>query len=249
MFSNQVQHDLVVWQAGAGSLVHIESLGRTALGKPLLAARVGYPSAAAKPGVLVVFGQHADEPDGVSAGMGLIYNLIKAYGREPDVTRLLRQGEVWVVPQLNPDGMDHGRGWRKNRRPLPEGGVGVDLGFNWGVGWNALNGGPGVFSERETRAVREFVVSHPTLGAFVDYHTCGEPRLRVPADATLPMDDPTVAANTPGGAVDWAYGARGLPSVEMHEKPGGHDRLVAGCRRIVLALLGELVPSAPKDGI
>ena len=77
-------------------------------------------------------------------------------------------------PMVNPDGHEYSRTqnrlWRKNRRPNPDGSIGVDPNRNYGYMWGTLNVntsshvprdetyvGPRAFSEPETRAVRDLV--------------------------------------------------------------------------------------------
>ncbi len=95
---------------------------------------------------------------------------------------------------MNPDGVEYDLSgevkpftWRKNRRPSGENAYGVDLNRNWGYKWDApvveelaeqLNDpkdlyyhGEKPFSEYETRAIRDFLLSHKNIKIFVDYHS------------------------------------------------------------------------------
>lgn len=56
--------------------------------------------------------------------------------------------EVWLVPELNPDGVAAGTRWNA---------TGVDLNRNFPWGWRADDGGPGPLSEPEPRAIADLV--------------------------------------------------------------------------------------------
>jgi protein MpaA len=56
--------------------------------------------------------------------------------------------EVWLVPELNPDGVAAGTRWNAN---------GVDLNRNFPWGWLPSDGGPGALSEPESRAAVDLI--------------------------------------------------------------------------------------------
>ncbi len=118
----------------AGTLVHI---GESALGAPLLAVRFGEGGRALR----VLGGHHGDEGSSVEVALAVAEALAAGEVALPADT------EVWVVPAVNPDGLDAGT--RYNAR-------GVDLNRNYGWEWDAgtVNAGDAPFSEPETRAVR-----------------------------------------------------------------------------------------------
>jgi murein peptide amidase A len=114
-------------------------LGRSELGRPIAAVRVGNPHG---PRVLVVGCIHGTECAGIGVARAL----------ERIRTRL----DLWIVPNLNPDGL--ARGARQNGR-------GVDLNANWssqwrggGSAWDTYYPGPHPFSERETRIARNLIL-------------------------------------------------------------------------------------------
>jgi protein MpaA len=114
-------------------------LGRSYDGRPIWVLRVGDP---AGPRVLVFGCIHGTE----CAGMAVTRAL----------TRVHTSADLWLVPDLNPDG--HARGVRQNGR-------GVDLNANWSSQWrgggrpyDTYYPGPRPFSERETRLARNLIL-------------------------------------------------------------------------------------------
>ncbi|KAH7730098.1 Protein W01A8.6 [Aphelenchoides avenae] len=136
-----------------------------------------------------------------------IDTLLAGYGTDERITNYLSRLNFYVFPVLNPDGFifsrtskkDVVRQWRKNRAPANCSGWtfykhtgvccdGVDLNRNWDIGFKQTNypfnnpcsdefQGPFPFSEPETRAVRDFVLSNEINGrvhAMVSMHTHGQ---------------------------------------------------------------------------
>ena len=67
-------------------------------------------------------------------------------GQDPALTNLVNTREIWVLPNVNPDGGEYDiesgfyQWWRKNRRPNPGGSFGVDLNRNYGYRWGCCGG-------------------------------------------------------------------------------------------------------------
>jgi len=116
-------------------------IGRSALGRPITARRIGDPSSPRK---AIVFGAiHGDEGAGRS-----VVRLLAADSRGAT-------SDVWLISTANPDGSVRDR--RTNAH-------GVDLNRNFSRGWRAGARGrldyPGSrpFSEPESRAVRSLIL-------------------------------------------------------------------------------------------
>jgi hypothetical protein len=127
----------------------------------------------------------------------LIDELTGRYATDPRVKGIVDSREIWIVPDVNPDGSEYDiatgayRSWRKNRQPTagPDQ-VGTDLNRNWGFRWGCCGGsspspaqdiyrGPSAFSAPETQAVRDFVLSRVVDGAqqiraSIDFHAYSE---------------------------------------------------------------------------
>jgi murein peptide amidase A len=114
-------------------------LGRSEDGRPIVALRAGDPRGLR---VLVVGCIHGTECAAIPVARAL--------------ERVHARVDLWIVPNLNPDG--YARGTRQNGR-------GVDLNANWSSGWrgggrpwDVYYPGPRPFSERETRIARNLIL-------------------------------------------------------------------------------------------
>jgi hypothetical protein len=176
-----IRATLETW-AAADTIFHLDSIGATLEGRPLLAVKIGSGSdSPVRPNVLFVSTHHAREWVATEMAMKLIRWIADSLPRP-----LLAQRDIWVIPVHNPDGYQYtftaDRLWRKNRRPNGDGTFGVDLNRNypafWGrddVGSSPLPGteiyrGTAAASELETQALVGFHAAHPPVLA-VSYHT------------------------------------------------------------------------------
>ncbi len=208
----------------------------------------------AEPAVLFMALTHAREHLTVEMALAIVRLFAEGHGQDPALTNLVEQREIYVLPNVNPDGgeYDIAEGsylyWRKNRRPNLDGSYGVDLNRNYGYRWGCCGGssempsseiyrGPAPFSEPETQAVRDFVVSHPDITTAISFHTFGELILYpygytyddLPADMDpddhrtfVALAEQMAATNgyrpqqasdlyvTSGDTADWLYGDRGI---------------------------------------
>src|SRR6266487_672308 len=127
-------------------------LGRSEGGRQIVAVRAGNPQG---PRVLVVGCIHGTECAGIAVARAL--------------ERVHAKADLWIVPNLNPDG--YLRGTRQNER-------GVDLNANWSSEWlgggrpgDVYYPGPRPFSERETRIARNLILRiHPRVTIWFHQH-------------------------------------------------------------------------------
>ncbi|MDA0168113.1 M14 family metallopeptidase [Solirubrobacter taibaiensis] len=147
--------------------------------------------------VLFTANQHAREHLTTEMALYQINELTSKYGSDADITRLVNTREIWIVPMVNPDGVEYDiatgsyRSWRKNRQPnAGSSSIGTDLNRNWAFQWGCCGGssgtfssetyrGPSPFSAPETQRVRDFVNSRVVGGvqqikAHIDWHTYSE---------------------------------------------------------------------------
>lgn len=172
---------LEAW-AAADSTIHLDSIGATVEGRPILAVKIG-PAAddPARPNVLFMGTHHAREWVSTAVAMKLIRWL--ADSASP---ALLGARDVWVIPVENPDGYQYSftteRFWRKNRRLNGDGSYGVDPNRNYPAFWgmddlgSSPNPGTEIYrgtspgSEPETQAIIAFHAAHPPVLS-ISYHT------------------------------------------------------------------------------
>ncbi len=106
--------------------------------------------------------------------------LAENYGSDPEITWLLDNRELYVIPVVNPDGFTYneqtapngGGMWRKNRRDNGDGTIGVDPNRNYPYYWGLDDSGssptpssetyrgPSAGSEPEIQALMNFINSH-----------------------------------------------------------------------------------------
>ncbi|KUN26124.1 carboxypeptidase [Streptomyces antibioticus] len=150
-----------------------------------------------EPEVLFTHHQHAREHLTVEMALYLLDQLTSGYGTDSRVTSLVNSREIWIVPDLNPDGGEYDvatgsyRSWRKNRQPNSgSSSVGTDLNRNWNYRWGCCGGSSGSTSSEtyrgsaaesapEVKVVANFVRSRIVGGvqqikAGIDFHTYSE---------------------------------------------------------------------------
>jgi len=129
---------------------------------------------------------HAREWISVEVPFLLGKYLVENYSTNAKVRNLVDNCDIWIVPLVNPDGLEYSihfyRYWRKNMRNNGDGTYGVDLNRNYAYRWGWDNQGsspqtasevyrgPAPFSEPEIQAVRDLFTLHE-FQALVSYHS------------------------------------------------------------------------------
>lgn len=187
----EIRTDLLDLQRRFPSLAKVYDLGQSLEGRRVYALKisdnVGLDEDEAE--VLFLGGHHAREWISVEVPYRTGKYLLENYSADPEIRRLVDAGEVWIVPLVNPDGLEYSirtyRYWRKNRRFNADGSFGVDLNRNYGQAWglddegsspdptDEVYRGTGPFSEPETRAVRDLVLKK-NFRAVVSFHSFGQ---------------------------------------------------------------------------
>ncbi|MGH8186884.1 MAG: M14 family metallopeptidase [Steroidobacteraceae bacterium] len=117
---------LHAWQTARPALMRMESIGATPEQRPiwfLTLTNQQTGPANAKPALLVDGNMHATEWAGGVAALHFTWRLLRDYGTDERVTRLLDTRVVYVLPRMTPDGVDatltQGRFIRSVHRPYP----------------------------------------------------------------------------------------------------------------------------------
>jgi murein tripeptide amidase MpaA len=167
-----------------------------------------------RPGFLLICGTHAREWVNPLIAVEFAEQLLRNFNpasADPDVlqvNRIIQEGEVFIVPVMNPDGLNFSAhddaGWRKNRRPNAGAPAcpGVDNNRNYEVYFGGAGSaasvcsdtyrGPSALSEPENRNIRHLLEQFPNILIGVDSHSQGEKIFRPTASggvaiASLPV--------------------------------------------------------------
>ena len=184
----ELESDLRLLETSHPELAKLFEIGTSLEGRKVYALKISRDVALDehKPAVMILGCHHARE--WISLEVPFLYGkyLLENYGQNADVQNIVNTGETWVVPLVNPDGLEYSihvyRYWRKNRRLNADGTYGVDINRNYGYQWGFDNLGsspaPGseayrgtsAFSEPETEAVRRLFLSRD-FRASISYHS------------------------------------------------------------------------------
>ncbi|TVL93889.1 M14 family metallopeptidase [Streptomyces sp. SAJ15] len=174
-------------------------IGKSYQGRDLVALKISdnVGTDEAEPEVLFTHHQHAREHLTVEMALYLLREFTQGYGKDSRVTGAVNGREIWIVPDLNPDGGEYDiatgsyRSWRKNRQPNSgSSSVGTDMNRNWNFKWGCCGGSSGstgsdtyrgtaAESAPEVKVVADFVRTRVVGGkqqikAAIDFHTYSE---------------------------------------------------------------------------
>ena len=258
-------------------IVQRRTLGVSHGGRTVYALKVSDNVATdeAEPEVMFTANQHAREHLTVEMALYLLGELTSKYATDSRIRSLVDSREIWIVPMVNPDGVEHDiatgayRMWRKNRQPnAGSTAVGTDLNRNWGYRWGCCGGssgtfssetyrGAGAFSAPETRLVRDLVNSRVVGGvqqikASIDFHTYSELVLwpygytYTDVPADMTADDHAVFSSL-GRNMAAANGFTPQQGSDLYITDGTIDDWLYGVHRI-FAYTFELYPRTSSPG-
>jgi hypothetical protein len=178
------------------TLISRRVIGRSYQNREIVALKISDNVATdeAEPEVLFTAHQHAREHLTVEMALYLVSLFTDGYATDTRIQNLVNSREIWIVPDMNPDGGEYDiatgsyRSWRKNRQPnAGSSNVGTDLNRNWDYNWGCCGGssgstssatyrGPSAASAPEVRVVADFVRTRVVGGrqqiiTHIDFHT------------------------------------------------------------------------------
>ncbi|MDH5406542.1 MAG: M14 family metallopeptidase, partial [Candidatus Aminicenantes bacterium] len=187
----ELRNDLFRLQETHPQIARVHDIGDTIEGRDILAIKISdnVELDEMEAEVLLVGCHHAREWLTVEVPYYIAQYLVEQYDVDPEIKRMVDNSEVWIVPLLNPDGLEYSihtfRWWRKNRRDNGDGSFGVDLNRNysymWGFddegsspyGWSQVYRGRSPLSEPETDALSMLFIQREFQAA-ISYHTYSE---------------------------------------------------------------------------
>ena len=201
----ELETDMLVLQQKYPNIVKVFDIGDSLEKRNIYAMKISDNVALEEDEAEVLFlgCHHAREWISVEVPFLLGKYLAENYATDPDIKRLVDQSEIWIVPLVNPDGLEYTihvyRYWRKNRRDNGNSNFGVDINRNYGYKWGIDNAGSSpnpasevyrgtaAFSEPETRAVRDLFLSKD-FQAMISFHSFSQVILYPWGYTKLPSD-------------------------------------------------------------
>jgi carboxypeptidase T len=174
------------------------SVGTSHEGRDLMAVKISdnVGTDESEPEVMFTHHQHAREHLTVEMAVYLLRLFTDSYGTDSRITNIVNSREIYILPDLNPDGGEYDiatgsyRSWRKNRQPNSGSATGTDLNRNWAYRWGCCGGsssnpasdtyrGSAAESAPEVKRVANFVRSRVVGGkqqirTAIDFHTYSE---------------------------------------------------------------------------
>ncbi|MFE1263376.1 M14 family metallopeptidase [Streptomyces albogriseolus] len=259
------------------SIMSKRVIGKSYQGRDIVAVKVSDNVGAdeAEPEVLFTHHQHAREHLTVEMALYLLRELGAGYGGDARITKMVQEREIWIVPDLNPDGGEYDiatgsyRSWRKNRQPNSGSSyVGTDLNRNWDYRWGCCGGSSGSKSSEtyrgsapesapEVKVVADFVRSRVVGGvqqitAGIDFHTYSElvlwPFGYTYSDTTTGMTaDDHAAFKAVGQKMAASNGYTAQQSSDLYITDGSVDDYLWGAHKI-FGYTFEMYPRSASGG-
>jgi hypothetical protein len=107
-FYDDLEPMFVAWQTEYPDLFSFESIGQSVEGREIWACKLSDTVTVDQPEIEVkyVANMHGDEVVGFENCLRLIDTLLTGYGVDPEITELMSDFEIYMVPLMNPDGRE-----------------------------------------------------------------------------------------------------------------------------------------------
>lgn len=183
----ELEKDLLALEESYSPIARLHNIGESLEGRSIYALKISDNVSLDENEAEVLFigCHHAREWISVEVPYLLGKHLVENYGSNPRVRDLVDHSQIWIIPLLNPDGLEYSiyfyRYWRKNRRYNGPGSYGVDLNRNYDYMWafddegsspdtfSEVYRGTAPFSEPETQAIRDLFLQRK-FQALISYH-------------------------------------------------------------------------------
>lgn len=140
-------------------LTHLVPIGTTEQGRTIYAIKISDNAGTDEDELVVSYNaqHHAREVMTAEITTDIIDYLLTNYGTDPQVTHWVDSYEIWVIPQVNLDGVNYVFNnydmWRKDRHNPPPGSsyYGIDPNRNYPSFWGSCNGSSGYPSDETYR--------------------------------------------------------------------------------------------------
>jgi hypothetical protein len=204
------------------SITNLYSLGQSVQGRTIWGLKItDNPNIEEnEPEVRICGCHHGNELMSVELPLLLALLLVENYSINPDITDLIDNREIWIIPMVNPDGR-----MLIQRRNANN----VDLNRDYGYMWDGSGGSPSPFSQPETQVIRHhalennFVLSlsYHTTAAYVNYLWNYKPQLTPDDDLIVLLSNQYATSSgytaingyawyqCRGDTNDFSYGCRG----------------------------------------
>ena len=201
------------------NIMILDTLGYSVQGRMILGAKISDNPALEEnePEFRIIGCHHGNEYMSVEMALLMLEYLTDNYGSIPQITHLVDDLEIWIIPMMNPDGRTAGSRYNAN---------GVDLNRDYGYMWDYLT--PDYFSQPETKVIREHGMKN-NFSISLSFHTSGDIVNHVWNYKDFPVADSAFVVDiseeygsyngywvvegyqwyvTNGDCNDWSYGSR-----------------------------------------
>ncbi len=184
----EVETEVYALEQAYPNLVQVHIIGNSLEMRNIYALKISDNVQAEEDGeaeVIITGCHHAREWISVEVPLYVAKHLAENYATDSHIRDLLDRSQVWIVPLLNPDGLEYTiyfyRYWRKNMRDNKNRTYGVDPNRNYDYMWGYDNEGsspdsysyvyrgPAPFTEPETQAIRHLFAERDFQVA-INYH-------------------------------------------------------------------------------